>query len=730
MKKITLVIEGMSCSGCSNGIEKYLNKQEEVVSASVNLVLKTATITYTNKISKKDLEKYIEEAGFKSLGEEIKVTQKKTSVTPLIIFGLLALLIMYITMAHHLGLPEIINQEKNPKTYALLLLLLTTPFIFYSFDIIKSGVKSLLHLMPNMDTLITMGIFSSYLYSVSSVVMILLGNNKYINNIFFESTVFVIFFIKVGRIIVDKNRDKTEQDIKDLVRITPKKAHLKTEDGYTDITIDEIKKDDLLICLPGEKIAVDGEIVEGSTTIDESLITGESVPLFKEIKSKVIAGSINHEGKITYKAERIGKDTMISEIVRLVVQSTNEKNRITRIVDKICSYFVPIIIIIAVITFIFNVIIFRDISLALVRFLTVLIIACPCSLGLATPLALVVSISNSAKKGILIKNSEVLEVTSQIDTIVFDKTGTLTYGKPTVSKIINHSEKEEKEIMELLASIEKYSNHPLATGINNYAKKKKINTSYNLTTEDLIGYGVKAKDEENVYYACNNKLLNKLDISNPYENEDFMLQKEGNIVMYLVRNKKIIALIGLKDTIRKEAPNLLKILKDNNLNILILSGDNEVTSMKIASELDLKKEQVYSRLSPKEKNVIVKKLVKENHKVMMVGDGINDAPSLKSATIGVSLNSGTEIASNAASIVIVNNNLMKINDIIQISKITRKIIRENLFWAFIYNSLMIPLATGLIQIIKINPMIACIAMIISSLTVTLNSLRIKNSRNI
>ena len=725
MKKITLVIEGMSCSGCSNGLEKYLNKQKEVVSASVNLVLKTATITYTNKISKKDLEKYIEEAGFKSLGEEIKVTKKKTSIMPLIVFGLLAILIMYITMAHHFGLPEIINQEKNPKTYALLLLILTTPFIIYSYDIVKSGIKNLLHLMPNMDTLITMGIFSSYIYSVTSVVIIFLGNNKYVNNIFFESTVFVIFFIKLGRIIVDKNRDKTEQDIKDLVRITPKKAHLKTEDEYTDITIDEIKKDDLLICLPGEKIAVDGEIVEGNTTIDESLITGESVPSFKNIKSKVIAGSINHEGKITYKAEKIGKDTMISEIVRLVVQSTNEKNKITKIVDKICSYFVPIIIIIALITFIFNIIIFRDISLALVRFSTVLVIACPCSLGLATPLAIVVSISNSAKKGILVKNSEVLEVTSQIDTVVFDKTGTLTYGIPIVSEIINHSDKEEKEIIELLASIEKYSNHPLAAGINNYAKKNKIKPSYNLMTEDLIGYGVKAKDEDNVYYACNKKLLNKLDISNLYENEEYMLQKDGNTVMYLVRNKKIIALIGLKDTIRKEAPKLLKILKENNLSVLILSGDNEVTSMKIASELELEKKQVYSGLSPKEKNKIIRELISDGHKVMMVGDGINDAPSIKSATVGVSLNSGTEIASNAASIVIVNNNLMKINDIIKISKKTRKVIRENLFWAFIYNSLMIPLAAGLIPIITINPMFACMAMIISSLTVTLNSLRIK-----
>ena len=726
MKKITLIIEGMSCSGCSNGLEKYLNKQQEVVSASVNLVLKTATITYTNKIGKKDLEKYVEEAGFKSLGEEIKVNKnKKTSIKPLIIFGLFAILIMYITMAHSLNLPELININKYPKQYAILLLLLTTPYIIYAFDIIKSGLKSLIHLMPNMDSLITLGIFSSYLYSFFSVIMIIKGNNNYIHNIYFESTIFVIYFIKLGRFIIKKNRDKTEQDIKDLVRITPNKAHLKTEEGYKNVTIDEIKKEDLLICLPGERIAVDGEIVEGSTTIDESLITGEANPVFKEIQSKVIAGSINHDGKIVYKAERIGKETTISEIVRLVIESTNKKNKITRVVDKICSYFVPTIIIIAIATFIINLIIFKDIPTALTRFSTVLVIACPCSLGLATPLALVVSISNSAKKGILIKNSEVLEVASQIDTIVFDKTGTLTYGEPTISKIIIHSKYSEVEILELLASIERYSNHPLAKGINNYVKNNKIKISDNLITEDLVGYGIKAKDENNVYYACNKKLLKKLDISNSYEKEELTLSQEGNTVIYLVRNKKIIAVIGLKDTIRKESLKLINKLKEKNINLLLLSGDNEVTTMKIANELGLTKEQVYSGLSPKEKNIKIKELINDNHKVMMIGDGINDAPSLKTATIGVSLNSGTEIASNAASIVITNNNLMKINDIISISKKTKRIIKENLFWAFIYNSLMIPLAAGLISKITINPMIACIAMIISSLTVTLNSLRIR-----
>ena len=383
---------------------------------------------------------------------------------------------------------------------------------------------------------------------------------------------------------------------------------------------------------------------------------------------------------------------------------------------------------IAVLTFVINILIGNTLSLSVIKFLTVLVVACPCSLGLATPLAVVVSTSSSARKGILIKDSDVLEVASEIDTIVFDKTGTLTYGRPLISKINNHSNLEEKDILELLASIEKYSNHPLANGIN--VKKNKIKVKYDLLAEDLVGYGVKAKENDNVYYACNGKLLEKLDISNQYYQEEVSMAQEGNTIIYLVKNKKIIATIGLKDMIRKESKKLLDNLKESNINVMLLSGDNEVTTMKIAKDLGLEKNQVYSGVSPKEKNKIIKDLVEKGHKVMMVGDGINDAPSLKTANIGVSLNSGTDIASSAANIVLTNNNLLKINDIISISKYTKKIIKQNLFWAIIYNLLMIPLAAGLIKGITISPMIACIAMIISSLTVTLNSLRIKKTGNI
>ena len=726
MKKVILKIEGMSCSGCSNGLEKYLNKQEDIESASVNLVMETATITCKNTTSIKQLGKYVEQAGFKSLGEE-KIFNEiiKVSPIPLIVFGCLSLFIMYLTMSEMLKLPVIINSNNNPILYVLVLFILTIPFIVYSLNILKSGFKNLMHLMPNMDTLVSFGIISSYLYSIYSMIMVIIGNKEYIDRIYFETTVFLIFFIKLGKFILDKTKNKTKNDIKQLVKMTPSKAHLKTEDGYRDITIDEIKEDDILICLPGEKVAVDGEIIEGTSTFDESLLTGESLPARKGPKSNIIAGSINYEGKVEYLAKKIGKKSTISEIVRLVVEAANTKGKIAKIVDKICGIFVPAIIIIAVLTFLINLIILHDFSTSITRFITVLVVACPCSLGLATPLALVVSVSNSVRKGILIKDSETLEIASKVDTVIFDKTGTLTYGVPTISQINNHSSLEDKELLNLIVSIEKFSNHPLAKGIKNYAKKNKIKGNLEFTIEDLPGFGVKAKDDKDIYYVCNSRLLKKLDIINQYALEEEKMTTEGMSIIYLVKNKKIISTIGLIDKLRSESKKIIKELTNNNIDVLILSGDNEVTTSKIVNELEISKEKVYSGLSPKEKNKIIKDLVDNNHIVMMVGDGINDAPALKASSIGVSLNSGTDIATNSANIVLTNNNLMRIMDILSISKKTIKNIKQNIFWAVIYNVLMITIASGLIEKIHISPTIACIAMILSSLTVTLNALRLK-----
>ena len=724
MKSIILKIDGMSCSACSNGLEKYLNKQDGIDSAVVNLVMATASIKYEDDLTIEDLERFIEEAGFKSLGEESIIEKKnKDSSISYIIFGLLGLVLMYISMSHMIHFPtlDILNMMKHPIIYSVTLLILTIPFIIYGFDILKSGFNNLIHKSPNMDTLVSIGIITSFLYSLFGVIMIIIGHKEYVENLYFESSAFVVYFIKLGKYIDKRSKNKTIESIKELVSITPGFARIKTDNGYKEITIDEVNKGDILVCLPGDKVSVDGEIVKGESHFDESFITGESIPVIKNVGSKVVAGSVNFEGTIEYKAEKIGKDSTISEIVRLVVEATNTKMKISNIADKICSYFVPLVIIIAIITFILNLIIVRDFSLSLTRFITVLVVACPCSLGLATPLALVVSVGKAARGGLLIRNSETLELSSKVDTVVFDKTGTLTYGILSISKINIHSDMKEQEVLEILASIESNSTHPLALGINNYVKENNIKKSLDLITEDISGYGVKGRDNKNTYYACNSKLLKKLDIINSYKDEEDSLTKDGCSVIYLVKNKKVIALFGLKDIIRKESFEVVSKLKDMNIDVIMLSGDNNNTCLKIGNELNI--DNIISEKTPKEKCNYISKLIESGKIVMMVGDGINDAPSLTLSSIGVSLKGAVDIATNSSDVIISNNNLLKIIDLINNGKSTIKNIKQNLFWAFIYNICMIPLASGIFGL-SINPMIACLMMILSSLTVTINALRL------
>lgn len=725
MKNIILKIEGMSCSACSNGLEKYLNKQDGIEEATVNLVMATASIKYEDNLTIEDLNRFVSEAGFKSLGEDIQIVEKEESSLQFIIFGILGLVLMYISMGHmiHLPMMNIFNMEKHPIIYSITLLLLTIPFLIYGRNIVLSGIKNILHLIPNMDSLVTLGILSSFIYSIFGVLMVAIGKADFVEKLYFESTAFVIYFIMLGKFIDRHSKNKTKESIKGLVKITPERARVKVDSSYKNITIDEVKKGDILICLPGDKVAVDGEIVKGTSTFDESFITGESVPVLKKEKDKVIAGSINYDSEIEYKAEKIGKESTISEIVKLVVETTNTKSNIERMADRLCSYFVPAVIIVAIITLLINLVINKDIGIALINSVTVLVVACPCALGLATPLALVVSVGHAARKGILIKDSETLEVGSKIDTIVFDKTGTITNGLLSISQINNHSDLDNNYIVELLGSIEKHNTHPLALGINKYISEEKIKPDIDLVTEDLAGYGVKAKDKKNnVYYACNKKLLKKLDIINSYEGEEKEMAKKGYSVIYLVKNNKVIATFGLKDVIRKESIDVIKELKKNNFTVVLLSGDNKITTEEIAKDFEFDK--VISEVTPKDKNEYINKLITEGKKVMMIGDGINDAPALTSSTIGVSFKGATDIANNSSNIIIINNNLEKIVDFINISKKTLTNIKENLFWAFIYNFLMIPIATGLFKI-HINPMIACIAMILSSLTVTLNALRLK-----
>lgn len=733
MKKVILSIDGMTCSACSNGLEKYLNKQEGIKQASVNLVLNTASIEYDDKTLKlDDLNRFVAKAGFKSLGiSELGKEHKKNNLEKirLIAISIFAIIDCYISMSHMLGLPtfKYLNMVDYPINYSICLLILTLIVIVLGFDIIKNGFKNLLHKTPNMDTLVTIGIFSSFIFSVYSTIMILNGNNEFVENLFYESCAMVIFFIKIGKYIENKNKDKTKEALQKLVTITPKEATIIRNDKEIKVTIDEIKKGDIVICRPGEKIAVDGIIVEGNTHIDESFITGESTPNKKEKNSNVIAGSINYEGVIKYKAEKIGKDSTISEIVRLVSAATNSKAPIAKLADTICSYFVPIVLIVSTIAFIAWILISKDFAYSINIFASILVVACPCSLGLATPLAIVISSGLCSQRGILVKSSEALENAHKVKTIVFDKTGTLTNGTLNISKIYNYSNESDEEILLQVASIEKNSEHPIARAIVNTANEKDLDLIKVDNFKVIPGYGIYGKIGNDEYYIGNRQLIlnNEVEIKNA--NDELELEKNGNSILFVARNNELIALIGVKDSIRHSVKNVIDKIRNQNIEVFMLTGDNEETAKYIAKEIGIN--NVIANVKPKEKAEKINEL-KEKGLVMMCGDGINDSISLVTSDIGISISNGTDIAIDSANVILMNNNLDRINDLIEISRKTIKNIKQNLFWAFFYNILMIPIAAGLFLKfgIIINPMISALAMTISSLTVVLNALRLKNKK--
>ena len=731
MKKVLLKIDGMTCSACSSGLEKYLNKQDGIKIATVNLVLNNANIEYDDKkLTLEQVEKFVEKAGFASLGiDNFEKEEKKKSNEKykLIWISIISIVILYISMSHMVGLPVIqfLNMMTHPINYAISLLVLTTIILFFGKDIIKNGYKNLIHKTPNMDTLVMIGVLASYIYSIYGTIRILQGHTMYVEKLYYESAAIVIFFIKIGKFVESKNKDKTKEALQELMTITPNNATIIREGKEVVVTLDEIQKGDIVICKPGEKIAVDGEIIDGVTHINEAFITGESKPAKKEIGAKVIAGSINYEGTIKYKAEKIGKESTVSEIVRLVANATATKAPIAKIADKISGYFVPVVLVISIIAFVLWLIISKDIALAINIFVSILVVACPCSLGLATPLAIVIASGNASRKGILVKTSESLENFHKAKTICFDKTGTLTKGTLSISKIYNYSNLEEKELLKNIASIEKKSEHPIARAIVNKAIEEKIEFEDLKEFKAIAGFGVEAiMKNDDKYLIGNRKLMTENGVIIPNEQDEQQLVNDGNSILFVSLNNKLVALIGVKDILKDNIENVIKELKDKNINVVMLTGDNEKTAEIVAKQIGI--EKVISNVTPKEKAEKIKELKKDGI-VIMCGDGINDSISLVTADIGVSISSGTDIAMDSASVILMNDNIEKINELIDISTKTIRNIKQNLFWAFFYNICMIPIACGILEPIGIemNPMVAAFAMTISSLTVVLNALRLK-----
>ncbi len=725
MKKIVLSIGGMTCSACSSGLEKYLTKKEGIKKATVNLVLSIASIEYEG-LNKKEIERFIKEAGFISLGEFKKIEDKESQSsdkTKLILLGGLIILLMYSSMHHLLFLPQIPYINRNhPVLLSTIMFSITLLFLIYGRDILKSGIKNLIHRMPNMDTLVMLSVLTSFFYSLEGYLKLLNGTHINLENLYFESTCMILYFIKLGRFIEHKSQDKTKEAIKKLVQITPQQAILKLKNQEKNVPIDEVKINDLLLARAGDKIAVDGEVVKGKTYVDESFITGESLPVLKKEKSPVIAGSIIYDGYIEYKAKKIGRDSTISHIVELVVEATNSKNKIAKLADKLSGYFVPTILFLALALFLIQLLIGYPFEEALINMVTMLVVACPCALGLAVPLVVVVSNGHCAEKGLFVRNSETLEKAKEIDTVVFDKTGTLTYGKLKRFKTFNYSNKTEEELLNLVANIEYYSNHPIATAFK-ITKKVEVKDIQTLT-----GIGIVGKIDQKKIYLGNEKLLKKLNLA-PNENKDYeFLVEKGCSILYVVEEKQILGLIGVRDVIRPHIKKTIQAFKENKIEVIMLTGDNERTAKQIANEVGIT--NVIANVLPNEKSQQIDQLIKEGKKVLMVGDGINDAPALVKATIGVSINDGTDVAMDASSVILMNNNLSNLLDLIKISKRSYKIIKQNLFWAFFYNLCMLPIASGFFKKygLMMTPMFGSLAMTLSSLTVVFNSLKLERRK--
>ena len=725
MKKIILSIDGMTCSACSSGLEKFLNKQNGIYDASVNLVMANATINYDEKLL--DIEKlneFVSKAGFKSLGEFKEINETKDTKAKKVELLLSTIIFIGVMYAH---ISNMISGMMEPDKLILInQFFIAVIFLMYGFDVLRNGFKNLVHKTPNMDSLVLISVLSSFIVSTVSLGYYI-ENNESLGLNYFESVVMVIYFIKLGRFIDSLSKDKTKEAIKKLVKITPKEATIRGKDGKEKVvTLDEIKKGTIVICKPGEKIAVDGEVIEGKTHTDESFITGESKPQVKQKGDKVLAGSISYDGYIEYRAEKIGRESTVSEIVRLVVEATNTKAPIAKIADKVSGIFVPVVILVSIVTFIAYLIMGAGFNTALLRFVTILVVACPCALGLATPLAIVVAEGKSAENGILVKKSEIFEIANKVNTVLFDKTGTLTEGKLKVNKVYNYSGEPEDKVMGKICSLEEKSSHPIAKAFKDYKEEKGLSAKKVTSFENVLGHGIVGRLGDDKLAIGNRKMMNESNINVDIAKDDISsLEKDGSTLIFVSDGEKLLGLIGVNDVVRREAKETVEILKGKKIEPVMLTGDNKQAAKTIGDELGI--ENTKANILPKEKLEVVSKIREEGKIVMMCGDGINDAPSLTKADIGVSVNSGTDIAMDSSDVILTKNNLLSIINLINISKKTNKIIKENLFWAFIYNIVMIPVAMGLFEKygITINPMIGSFAMMLSSILVVLNSLRIR-----
>lgn len=729
-KTVMIDISGMTCSSCVYKVEKALKNVEGVEDVAVNFASEKAKVIYENLSSEDILIKAVDSAGFKaSFKKSEKEFEDETRVLKIkLVFGALISTFFLLGMIHMLGFHWIPMWFMNPY----LQFILATPVVFWvgsHFHI--SAFKALKNKTGDMNTLVSLGTLSSYLYSFIAT----FNPDFFIKNglkpdLYYESSTVIIFLVLLGRYFEKIAKKKTNTAIQQLLTLQPKKA-LIIKDSVEQIKeIKDIEINDILLVKPGERIALDGIVIKGSSSVDESMITGESIPSTKEKDSKVIGGTFNKTGSLEIKVLKTEKDSLLSQIVQAVEEAQSSKAPIQTLVNRITSIFVPVVIAISIITFIVWIIFSSNFSFAFLNAISVLVIACPCALGLATPTAIMVGTGLGAENGILIRNAEGLEIAGKIDIIAFDKTGTITENKPQVTDIFSNN-LSEKELLIISASMEKKSEHPLSQAIIQKAQENNLSLKETEYFNSFTGKGIETDIEGNTYFIGNKKLmdLQKISINETYSNKVDELSKQAKTVIYISNEKEIIGLIAIADKIKANTKEVIKKLKENNIEVVIISGDNRHTTESVANEIGVTK--FYPEVLPTEKSKIIKQLQENKKKVAMVGDGINDSVALSQADLGIAMGKGTDIAIESSDIVIMNNDLDSIIKAINLSKNTIKTIKQNLFWAFIYNSIGIPISAGILYPlwgILLNPIFASASMGLSSISVIFNSLRLKSKK--
>ncbi len=733
MKKFK--IEGMTCSACSSIIERKLNKLDGV-NASVNLTTEILTVDCMGMYSEADIILIVEKLGYKAslLLENTKledkaelIDNKKNNIVISLIFIIPLLLV---TMGSMLGLsfPNIIDLNINPLNFALIQLFLVLPIMFIGRKFYIVGFKMLFKFKPNMDSLIAVSTSTAFMYSVFATYSIYLGRKNFVHNLYFESAAVIIVIIMFGKYLEEKCKYKTTDAVRKLIKLKPKLATIRKNGKLVVIDNDKIKEGDVVVVKAGESIATDGEVIRGFSSVDESMISGESVPVEKKLGDVVIGGTLNVDGLIEFKVTKTGTKTLLSKIIKMVTDAQGKKAPISRIADTISGYFVVVVIFIALFSSIAWYLYGKDFEFALNIFISVLVIACPCALGLATPTAIMVATGKAASLGILIKSGEVLELMHKINTVVLDKTGTITTAKFQVVCVDFFNDCNKDDVLKSLISAEALSSHPIANAIVDYGKKNNIYPEECLNFNNIIGKGIVCDYNDSHLVIGNARHLREQGI---VFNNEFLNKFVDNaqISVLVAINKELVAIVGLEDVVKESSLNAIRNIKKYGISTYMLTGDNKKVAEVVAKKVGV--DGFESELMPDDKINFINKIKSSNNVVAMVGDGINDAPALAKSDVGFAISSGTDIAVDSADVILMKDDLNSVLTAIKLSDATIKNIKQNLFWAFFYNVLGLPVASGILYIYDgtlLNPMIAALAMSLSSVSVITNALRLRKFR--